>query len=50
MEEGDMFAQLIIEETIYYLAVGIVNVINILDPEVLIIGGGIAYKNKIFAS
>lgn len=39
---GDMFAQLIIEETIYYLAVGIVNVINILDPEAIIIGGGIA--------
>ncbi|EQB70360.1 MAG: hypothetical protein AMDU1_APLC00062G0017 [Thermoplasmatales archaeon A-plasma] len=40
--KGDMFSQLIVEETIYYLAVGIVNIINILDPEVLIIGGGIA--------
>ncbi len=47
MEEGDMFAQLIIEETIYYLAVGIVNVINILDPEVLIIGGGISRAGKL---
>lgn len=40
--KGDMFSQLIIEETIYYLAVGIVNIIDIYDPEVVIIGGGIA--------
>ena len=40
--KGDMFSQLIVEETIYYLAVGLVNIINILDPEVLIIGGGLA--------
>jgi glucokinase len=40
--DGDMFAQLIVEETIYYLAVGIVNIINILDPEAIIIGGGIS--------
>ena len=39
---GDMFAQLIVEETIYYLAVGIVNVINILDPGAIVIGGGIS--------
>lgn len=41
-KKGDMFSQLIIEETIYYLAVGIVNIINVLDPEIFIIGGGIA--------
>ncbi len=41
-KRGDMFAQLMIEETIYYLAVGLVNVIVILDPEIVIIGGGIA--------
>lgn len=40
--KGDMFSQLIIEETIYYLAVGIVNIIDIFDPELIIIGGGIA--------
>jgi glucokinase len=43
---GDMFAQLIVEETIYYLAVGIVNIINILDPEVIIIGGGISLEGN----
>ncbi len=41
-KKGDMFSQLIIEETIYYLAVGLVNIIDIFDPEVIIIGGGIA--------
>ncbi|AKA49644.1 transcriptional regulator [uncultured archaeon] len=44
--KGDMFAQLMIEETIYYLAVGIVNIISILDPEVVIIGGGISRAGK----
>ena len=41
-KKGDMFSQLIIEETVYYLAVGLVNIIDIFDPEVIIIGGGIA--------
>ncbi|MEM0155597.1 MAG: ROK family protein [Thermoplasmataceae archaeon] len=41
-KHSDMFAQLIIEETVYYLAVGIVNIVNILDPELIIIGGGIS--------
>lgn len=41
-KKGDMFSQLIIEETIYYLAVGLVNIIDIFDPEAVIIGGGIA--------
>lgn len=48
-KNGDMFAQLIIEETVYYLAVGIVNIVDILDPEVLIIGGGISRAgNELF--
>lgn len=41
-KKGDMFSQLIIEETIYYLAVGLVNIIDIFDPEAIIIGGGIS--------
>ncbi len=45
-KDGDMFAQLMIEETIYYLAVGIVNIINILDPEAIIIGGGISLEGE----
>ncbi len=45
-KKGDMLAQLMIEETIYYLAVGIVNVITVLDPEIVIIGGGISRAGK----
>ena len=45
-KSGDMFAQLIVEETIYYLAVGIVNIINILDPEAIVIGGGISQEGE----
>lgn len=44
--KGDMLAQLIVEETIYYLAVGIVNVISVLDPELIIIGGGISRAGR----
>ena len=48
--KGDMFSQLIFEETVYYLAVGIVNIINILDPEVVIIGGGLSLAgNELFS-
>ncbi len=42
MRKGDMLSRLVIEETIYYLAVGIVNIASILDPDVVIIGGGIS--------
>ncbi|SMD31131.1 ROK family protein [Picrophilus oshimae] len=46
MDKGDMFAQLMVEETIYYIAFGIVNLINILDPELIIIGGGLSFEGE----
>ena len=49
MQKGDMLSRLIIEETIYYLAIGIVNIACILDPEIIIIGGGISNAgNQLF--
>ncbi len=42
MRKGDMLSRLIIEETVYYLAIGIVNIACMLDPEVIIVGGGIS--------
>lgn len=49
MKKGDMLSRLIIEETIYYLAIGIVNLACILDPEIIIIGGGISNAgNQLF--
>lgn len=41
MENGDGLSRLIVEETVYFLAVGIVNVVCTLDPELIILGGGI---------
>jgi glucokinase len=40
--EGDQLACEIWDETIYYLAVGISNLINILAPEAVILGGGVS--------
>lgn len=40
-QAGDTYAQEVIDRYIKYLAVGIVNVINIFEPQVLVIGGGV---------
>jgi glucokinase len=39
---GDPIALRVWEETALYLGLGIANVINLLDPEVVVIGGGVA--------
>ena len=45
---GDIYGQEIVEEYINYLAIGITNLINIFQPEVICIGGGVsAEKNNI---
>lgn len=41
MKAGDAVAAEVVDEYISYLACGIVNVINILQPNVLSIGGGV---------
>jgi glucokinase len=40
--EGDGLAQKILRDFIYHLSVGIVNLINIFQPEVVVIGGGVS--------
>lgn len=40
--EGDVSAKKIVEKTCRYLAAGIGNVINLLNPELIIIGGGVS--------
>ncbi len=40
-QQGDLIAQAVIDKYIYYLAVGIANIINCLQPEVIVIGGGV---------
>lgn len=39
---GDPVARDVWDETVLYLAAGVSNVINLLDPEVVILGGGVA--------
>lgn len=39
---GDKTAQNVVDEYIYYLASGITNIVNLLEPEVICIGGGIS--------
>ncbi|MBQ3230367.1 MAG: ROK family protein [Clostridia bacterium] len=46
MREGDVAAKEVIDEYISYLACGVVNFINIFQPEVLSIGGGISKEGE----
>ncbi|MDW7650241.1 MAG: ROK family protein [Bacillota bacterium] len=39
---GDKAAQDVLAEAIYYLGIGLVNLINLFNPEVLVIGGGVS--------
>ena len=46
MKEGDAFGKELVDEYIAYLANGITNMINIFQPEVLIIGGGVCNERE----
>ncbi|MFH1428969.1 MAG: ROK family protein [Candidatus Margulisiibacteriota bacterium] len=46
--QGDIFAIDLIKENAYYVALGINNYIHMLDPELIIIGGGLANFGDIF--
>ncbi len=41
-EKGDNFALKVLDRTTSYLAKGVVNIINILDPDIITLGGGMA--------
>jgi len=45
-QHGDPLALDVIRETGYYVGLGIANVIHLLDPEVVVIGGGISGFGK----
>jgi len=40
--EGDPTAKAVFDEYVYALAVGIINIINMIDPEVIVLGGGVS--------
>ncbi|WBY63351.1 ROK family protein [Thermocaproicibacter melissae] len=44
MREGDATAKAVVDDYIYYLACGVINIINIFQPDILCIGGGISHE------
>ncbi len=46
MDDGDAAAAQVVERYIYYLAEGLTNCINILQPEVICIGGGVSHEGE----
>lgn len=46
MRLGDKTAAEVVDNYIYYLSVGISNIINALQPEIVCIGGGIGHEGK----
>ena len=47
-EKGDKISRRIVDETAVYLDAAIANIINALDPEVIVLAGGMAKAGKIF--
>ncbi|MBI2948464.1 MAG: ROK family protein [Verrucomicrobia bacterium] len=43
LRKGDKFLEKLIEEAAEYIGIGVANVINLLNPEVVVLGGGIIY-------
>ncbi len=46
MKRGDRYGKEVVDEYIFYLAEGITNMINIFQPEVLSIGGGVCNEKE----
>ena len=46
MRQGDAAAKQVVDRYVYYVAVGLVNIINALQPEFICLGGGIANEKE----
>ena len=46
MRAGDAVGKQVVDRYIYYIACGLINVVNIFQPEVLCIGGGICHEGE----
>ena len=46
MRAGDAAGKAVVDRYIYYIAVGLINMINIFQPEVLCVGGGICKEGE----
>jgi len=45
-QAGDFVAQEVVDTYIKYLAIGLVNVVNIFQPEVIVLGGGVSAQKE----
>lgn len=45
---GDTVAKDVLAEAIHYLGIGLVNLVNLLNPKMIIVGGGVAEAGEIF--
>jgi predicted NBD/HSP70 family sugar kinase len=50
LKKDDQLAKEIMEDTAGYLATGIVNLVNLLNPDIIIFGGKVAYDNHFLLS
>jgi predicted NBD/HSP70 family sugar kinase len=50
LKEDDKLAKAIMEETAGYLAAGIVSLVNLINPDIIILGGKVAYDNYFLLS
>ena len=46
MRMGDKYGKEVVDRYVYYIAVGVANIINVIRPEVLCIGGGICKEGE----
>lgn len=44
--EGDEFAEKVVNEYVFYLAIGINNIIEVFDPDVIVLAGGVSKSGK----
>ena len=46
-KRGDELAKTIVEETGFYVGLGIANVVSLIDPEIVVIGGGVSGMGRL---
>ena len=46
MRKGDLAAKQVVDKYIFYVANGIINIINALQPEIICVGGGIGHEKE----
>jgi glucokinase len=47
-KQGDKLAREVVNKAAYYLGIGISNIVNIFNPEMVIVGGGVSKMGEIF--